>query len=412
MIAMKVRIHRGANEIGGSCVEVESSGQRILIDAGMPLNLPASAIPSLPQIDKSSLCAVLISHPHQDHYGLLPWLPPVTVVMGATARRILRTAAPFLQQRPLELDGPEFVHRQAMQIGPFRVTPYLVDHSAYDAYALLIEADGRRLFYSGDFRNHGRKRSLVEQLMASPPRDIAALILEGTTLGRLDQETRPLTESDLEDQFERVFKETAGLALVHTSGQNIDRLVTIFRACIKANRTLVVDFYTAQILEATGNSQIPQSDWYKIALAIPQRQRIQIKRNGWFDALARHSANRIYVGRHIAKNPEKYALVFRGLWMADLDRAECLTGACLIHSQWEGYLKEPAFMEIDGWRQRHGMPFRQIHTSGHASPQDLKRLALAMAPEVLVPIHTAAPERFEDLYPNVAMHSDGEWWAV
>lgn len=412
MIAMKVRIHRGANEIGGSCVEVESSGQRILIDAGMPLNLPATVSPSLPQLEASSLCAVLISHPHQDHYGLLPWLPPVPVAMGATARRILKTAAPFLRQRPLALDGPDFVHRQAMRIGPFRVTPYLVDHSAYDAYALLIEADGRRLFYSGDIRMHGRKRGLVEQLIASPPTDIAALLLEGTTLGRIGQEARPLSESDLEDEFKRVFEATAGLALVHTSGQNIDRLVTIFRACIKANRTLVVDLYTAQILEATGNPQIPQTDWHKMALAIPQRQRIQIKRNGWFDALSRHSSNRIYVGRHISKNPEKYALVFRSLWKPDLNQAGCLTGACLIHSQWKGYLKEPAFLDIDGWRQRHGMPFHQIHTSGHASPQDLRRFALAMAPEVLVPIHSAAPERFEEIYPNVAMHSDGEWWAV
>ena len=39
----------------------------------------------------------------------------------------------------------ELSDRKALQIGPFIVTPYLVDHSAYDAYALLIEAGGRRL---------------------------------------------------------------------------------------------------------------------------------------------------------------------------------------------------------------------------------------------------------------------------
>jgi len=32
---------------------------------------------------------------------------------------------------------------------------FLVDHSAYDAYALLVEADGERLFYSGDLRDVG-----------------------------------------------------------------------------------------------------------------------------------------------------------------------------------------------------------------------------------------------------------------
>jgi ribonuclease J len=36
-------------------------------------------------------------------------------------------------------------------------------HSAYDAYSLLIGADGQRLFYSADFRGHGRKAALFEQ---------------------------------------------------------------------------------------------------------------------------------------------------------------------------------------------------------------------------------------------------------
>ena len=34
---MQVKIHRGAHEIGGSCVEVESHGSRIVLDVGKPL---------------------------------------------------------------------------------------------------------------------------------------------------------------------------------------------------------------------------------------------------------------------------------------------------------------------------------------------------------------------------------------
>ena len=35
---MRVCIHRGAREIGGSGVEVEASGQRIVLDVGLPLD--------------------------------------------------------------------------------------------------------------------------------------------------------------------------------------------------------------------------------------------------------------------------------------------------------------------------------------------------------------------------------------
>ncbi len=320
---MRVQIHRGAREIGGSCIEVETAGERIHLDAGLPLNLPAGSSPIPLKIDLGSLCTIIISHPHLDHYGLLPWMPSVPVVMGATSRRILRTAAPFTGQPAIDLERSDLVDGKPMEMGPFRITPYLIDHSAYDSYALLLEADGKRLFYSGDFRTHGCKQGVAERLISSPPTNIDILLLEGTTLGWTVENNPPKTEDELEDAFYHIFKATDGLALVHASGQNIDRIVSIYRACIKTGRILVIDLYVALILEATENPKIPQSHWDRVALCIPQRQRVQIKTNRWFDELARHSSHRIYP-EELAKKPGRYALLFRPGWMKDLDRVACL----------------------------------------------------------------------------------------
>lgn len=41
------------------------------------------------------------------------------------------------------------------------ITPYTVDHSAYGAFMLLIEAEGKRILHTGDFRNHGYKGKLL-----------------------------------------------------------------------------------------------------------------------------------------------------------------------------------------------------------------------------------------------------------
>lgn len=410
MSFMKICIHRGTKEIGGSCVQIEAAGESILIDVGMALASDAESALIPPTLDSRSLHGIVISHPHQDHYGLLPWMPPIPVLMGDAARRILRAATPFMRQLPLSLDGPSLVDRQAISFGPFRITPYLVDHSAYDSYALLVEADGQRLFYSGDLRIHGRKSKLVERLITAPPKSIDVLLLEGTTLGR-ESSDLPKSEDTIEDELAEIFQATNGIALVHVSAQNIDRMVSIFRACLKTNRTLIVDLYTAEILAATRNPHIPQSDWDRIALCIPYRQRLQIKKTGFFEALERHSTHRIYP-EAIAKNPGSYTLIFRELWMRDLERANCLDDACLIHSQWDGYLNENRFLEIDAWRQVHNMPFHQVHTSGHASPTDLSRLAAALNPKMLVPIHSDAPERYNEMYPNVTAYADGEWWEI
>ena len=61
-------------------------------------------------------------------------------------------------------------------IGPLRVTPWLVDHSGYDAYSLLIEAGGRRLLYSGDIRATGRKAGTLDAIAAGA-RGVDVLLL-------------------------------------------------------------------------------------------------------------------------------------------------------------------------------------------------------------------------------------------
>lgn len=405
---MKVCIHRGANEVGGSCVEIIAGDHSIVVDAGLPLTDSTSVSP--PALKCRSPIGIVISHPHADHFGLLPWMPTAPILMGSAARRILHAAAPFMRQQGLKLDGPDLVDRQTITFGGFQVTPFLVDHSAYDAYALLIEAEGRRLFYSGDIRKHGRKRQLVESLIAHPPDQIDVLLLEGTTIGRVS-ECDPKSEDVIEDELTSTFRTTRGLSMVHASAQNVDRIVSIFRACKKSKRTLVIDLYTAEILAATGNSRIPQSDWEGVALCLPQQQRIQVKNNGWFEMLHRHSRNRIYP-RNLAENPGAYTLLFRNIWMHDLEREHCLTDACMIHSQWAGYLKEARFSEVISWLQNQRVRLLQIHTSGHASFSDLKSLAAALAPGVLVPIHSEVPEMYSALYSKVVRRANGEWWEV
>ena len=242
---VRVRIHRGANEVGGSCIELESAGERLVLDLGRPLwatrdeLVPVPPVPGIERHDPS-LRALVISHPHLDHYGLATSVP-CPVIMGEAAHRILTESAFFTGGVVPPAPTWFLRHREPIEIGPFTITPYLNDHSAFDAYSMVIEAEGRRVFYTGDIRGHGRKARLFQELLRSPPR-ADVLLMEGTHVRQAsDVSARRSSERDIEASVAALSHETTGMVLAAFSPQNIDRLVTLFRAALRSGRELVLD---------------------------------------------------------------------------------------------------------------------------------------------------------------------------
>lgn len=415
---MRLRIHRGTREIGGTCIEVEAQGRRLVLDVGLPLGAPddegakTNLLPAVPGFRSrdDSLLGVVISHPHPDHYGLAGQIQSdVPIYIGEAAHRMLNAASPYVRGSQT-LAAPRFIEdRRPIDVGPFRVTPYLVDHSAFDAYALLVEADGKRVFYSGDFREHGRKRRLFDAVTASPPKDIDVLLMEGTTIGRTRTDEPYASETELENAFVRAFRETLGLHFVWTASQNIDRLVTVFRAAKRARRMLLIDLYTAVVLEATGRNTIPQSSWSDVRLYVPYGQRVQIKKQQLFDDLDRHKANRVFPAA-LPRLASSAVMLFRPTMMKDHGVQAVLKGASLTYSMWKGYLKQDYSRRVIAWLKDYDIPLQVLHTSGHASVSDLKRFAAAVTPRALVPIHSAQTARFGDFFDRVVHRDDGEWW--
>ena len=414
---MKVCIRRGSKEIGGSCIEIEAQGKRIALDIGMPLNADAPDEVELPAVpgfrsEDPTLLGIVISHPHADHYGLAFRVPrTVPVLMGEAAERILAAAAVFTPaggtfEHVIHLDN-----RKPIALGPFLITPFLMDHSAYDSYAVLVEADGKRLFYTGDLRAHGRKPGVFERLVAHPPENVDVLLMEGTTIRRYGTEDGFPTEDDIEDDMVDIFDATKGMPLVWCSGQNIDRLVTVFKAAKRAHRQLIADMYTAHILKATENPHIPQAYWSDVRVFLPKFQKARIKRQHDFALAQEYRPFRIFPEK-LAEVAGRSVMLFRPSLCQDVDAAKCLTGAELVYSLWDGYLKEPKQQEFLVWLKERGIPLHKCHTSGHASLADLQRLRKAFASAVVVPVHCAEPDVFASLFERVKLHTDNEWWKI
>jgi ribonuclease J len=450
---LEVRIHRGAHEIGGNCVELRHGQHTLILDIGKPLTATWGEVVPLPAAiglndNGTQPLGVIISHGHQDHWGLAPQLPTdIPVFVGEGAANILRSAQ--FWGSGVDLHEAGHLHdRVPFTLGPFTITPYLADHSAYDAFSLLVQAGGRSLFYTGDIRGHGRKASAFERLLADPPNPVHAILMEGTSFRTVDSYDREvaesesddstaagsglaaasdadatepasefasLTESDVELQLAATLRATTGLVVVLASAQNIDRLVTVYRATLRADRDLVVDLYTADIAAATGRPSIPavSDDWPRVHVYAPLRQRVRVKDSGQFERVDRVRDRRLYPEQLRERAGQ---LVLFGAYQGEIPRMNrdgLLNGGAVVWSMWDGYLNEPSGQRLQKALKTSNIQLIQHHTSGHATPTDLARLVQGLRPEVVIPIHTEAPGEYAATVGDIVQpHADGTWWLV
>jgi ribonuclease J len=96
----------------------------------------------------------------------------------------------------------------------------------------------------------------------------------------------------------------------------------------------------------------------------------------------------------------------------ELERSETLAGAHLIWSMWPGYLREDRMSRFREFLDRNEIPISFLHASGHATVEDLQRVAEGAAADQVIPIHTAAPGLYPNFFANVEAHPDGVWWSV
>ncbi|MBU0985816.1 MAG: MBL fold metallo-hydrolase [Proteobacteria bacterium] len=319
---MHLIIHRGARQVGGSCVELNFNASTILLDIGLPLDSDFSDDPEsyLPQPlfnelknGKKEIDAVILSHAHLDHYGLAGMLPQgVPVYCGKASAELMAITGQMSPEKAQPLELKFFKAWKKFQAGTFSVMPYLMDHSAFDAYGFLISAGGKSLFYTGDFRGHGRK------------------------------------------------------------------------------------------------AKLPQASWAKIRVCYPQLLARRFEKLGLKDILVRHRKNGINWDR-IREMENNAVMLIRAGFLYDIKRFLGLEGATWIYSLWTGYFeRSKSLRNLKSYLEDKGVRYKYLHTSGHAKLDDLKKLVDAMAPKMVIPIHSFYPDKFKDYFPNARIVEDGE----
>ena len=387
---MQIIIHRGTHQIGGVATEIRTTTTRMLIDMGDELSLEDSFTPaplSIPGVtDTNGNCAaVLFTHNHGDHVGQLKNIRDgIPLYMGSFAKDVLLATLPKTDTS-LKLrveQAKSFMPGKRFQIGDIFITPFSVDHSACDSYMFLIEADGKKILHTGDFRLHGFRGKAISKILDKLIGKVDALIIEGTTLSRTD--TKPITERELQQKV-KAYMEHYKYVFVLCASTNLERICAFSKA-VPQGKYFICDEYQDSLLD------LMQQHW------------------GEYSPLYRNIKKITYGENLLSRFREKgfLMMVRDNRKFREIIRNFASEQSIILYSMWDGYRTRPGstipdFLNLAG-------RWDSLHTSGHASQKDIQMVIEKINPDMIIPIHTDSPDMLQAICPNrnIVILNDGE----
>lgn len=414
---MNIKIHRGLDQIGGCITEIWTDSSRVFIDFGQ--NLPSNGktvtleedalmVADIIRNNEKEHQAVFYTHAHEDHVGLFRYIP-LEQYIGEGSKELLlikyktllegdkkaidechQLQEPSKEKEELleknyrttkglidKLKAFKTWKRTALKespspitIGDIRVTPFFTCHSIYDAHMFLVEADGKRIWHTGDYRLHGYMGKGLFPMLRRYATDIDVLITEGTMLGRKDKCIHECEVSRKMESVMQAFKYVFILA----SATDIERLASIKVAAKNIQKPLcILSLFMKRTMElfTERESSLSRGLFSFAPLFYTDKLYGKLKRRGFTIVVGTSQADK--VKKLLDKLPQEETL--------------------LIYSSWDGYYKNAEQVKANSKYKEFREMFHNvvdIHTSGHADKATIRKVIETVRPKEVVCIHKEA----------------------
>ena len=473
---MKLTIYGGINKIGGNKILLEDKGTRIFLDFGMNFEehsdyfteympprkcncikdfIKLGLLPDLKGIYRKDYCnhmgldckednfvdGVLISHGHIDHLGYVHFLrKDIPIYVSAETKAIMELFSrigssnfeeftgfkPSFQLIPKkkgeglkrrdardgidERDVRTFEFGKKFKIGSLEILPCRVDHSLPGATGYIIYTSEGVVVYTGDLRFHGRHKEwsyeFVEKAAKAEP---VVMLSEGTRI----KEKEARTEDYVQSESTKYIKGKKGLTIVNFPIRDTERLLTFYNTAISNNRTLVLEYRQAMLLDLmrkNGIEALPKSNDGNIRIFYPKKSWGLIGRDDFpeeqiaqdYSSWEKYylSLGNIIDAREISEHQKDYVMFMNYFQLNNLMDIKPIQGSVHIRSICEPFSEDMELDQkrIDNWLRLFGLyPEQRIHSSGHACGPAIFDMIRKINPKLLFPIHTLNPSSFKEL---------------
>ncbi len=235
---MKVTVLGSAREVGRSAFLVETDKVKVLLDYGILLRHE----PLFPMhVKPREIDGVVLTHAHLDHSGCIPALflskeiPVYTTEPTIELAKILlldmiKISGFYLPFEYMEVMGMldssrTYYYREEFEVGDLKITLHNAGHIVGSA-VIVVEHDGRRLFYTGDINARGSR------ILESADLDVGNidLLITESTYAMEDHQPRDEAERLLVEFANEVVEREGVLFIPAFSVERAQEIACVLRA--------------------------------------------------------------------------------------------------------------------------------------------------------------------------------------
>lgn len=345
----------------------------------------------MPATDNINI-SVFISHIHQDHMALLPYVnEETTVYMHQDAHAVYRGVVVSGEYKDTSATIHSLQDLETVQFEDFTLQLVEVDHDTPGASGFLIKSKEHTIAFTGDWRTHGRNSERMERFITlCKEANVDILLTEGTSLRKESAFDDPVMVQEVEvaDHYARIVKEATSLVYVNILARNVERVADFIMKTKELGRKLVMDGRTAAlwhesitqgIKSLNGHPSLAEKDTIRVL-----ESDINITKDLPYETI---SINEIVSNK---SNYTIYLIQENTPLISQLERqGEQVGQSHYIHADGNPLTNRDPVLEA--WLKEFCVKYHYYATGGHATPKEISRIISEIKPKVVIPLHSLHP---------------------
>lgn len=376
----------GLEEVGRNMMLFEYDDSIIIFDMG--LQFPEEDMPGIdyviPDISylkgkEKNIRGVIITHAHYDHIGAIPHLAPklgnpLIFTMPLTKAIIQKKQEEF----GIKLNLKTIHLNSKLKLGPFNLEFFHVNHNIPDVIGTVIRTPEGIFIHTGDFKFDAHpvddRPADFRKIKEIATQGVTGLFSDSTGA---ENEGNQLSEKDIGETLEKIFKKAPGRIIAATFSSLISRIQQLITISEKFGRKVCIDGYSMKT-----NVQIAQNLRY---LKVRKGTLIQNPKE-----LENFPPNRLTILCTGAQGEDKAALMRianREHRFIKIEKGDLVIFSSSVvpgNEQTVQSLKDTLYRE--GAHVIH-YQMMDVHAGGHAKQEDLKKMIQMVRPKYFIPIH-------------------------